>query len=256
MNYLNLQKYTYYNISVVIPCYPPHITHLRSTCYDILRQTILPKEVIIAISGITDAYKNKLLEFFKRIFVYTKVDLIMIHTKKDQPAGINRNMGASVAKYDYVMFIDADDQLHPLKIEVTKYFINKYSPNIFLHSYLQNYSQKQFQQINIRYTNTPIINNEKIYTDTLENKRNLKRSYLHFQICNRKKKGYYYIARGYPTIKKSLLQTYQYDDSPRGQDTKYLVNILHNLGPSNQIVYVDLPLINYHYVDKRPKNSN
>ena len=83
------------DVSVVIPCYPPHIKHLHSLISSLYKHTLIPDEIIVAVSEST----NELLDF-KSTFPIVKV----ITTIEKKTAGENRNRGADVAISKYIAF--------------------------------------------------------------------------------------------------------------------------------------------------------
>ena len=223
-------------ISVVLPCYPPHIKYLGSIFNNLASQTVGPKEVILAISGINPNVKNYLYQRLKAIL--RKIPLHIVHSTKNQAAGTNRNMGSKLATGSHIMFIDADDLIHPKKIEATVYFLLKYAPNVLVHSYVLNKPRNFLDKLPLNYLNARVIFNDRILSDTFQDlrKRDPKR------IVPIKIRGYDHIARGYPTVTKEVMQKYQFSDRPRGQDSEFLQEILCGDG---KIIYVDLPLLNY-----------
>ena len=232
------------NISIVIPCYPPHIIYLDNTFNDILKQTILPQEVILAISGINEETKHILYNKFVNLFKNSNIEFSLIHTEKNQFAGVNRNMGATMAKNDYIMFIDADDCLHPQKIEITKYFLCKYNPNVLVHSLSIGQKKDDYSAINFDYINAEITMSETIYKNTFSSStrnrsRELKGRNTCIYIGDTPNYG---TAHGFPTVKRSVMDTFKYTDMKRAQDGVFLRDILYNIGG---IIHVNLPLINY-----------
>ena len=235
-------------ISIVVPCYAPHLKYLDVTFYDICNQTVLPKEVILAASEINDETKNNLYDKFINLFKFKQIDFKIVSTINVQYAGINRNIGVKLATGDYIMFIDADDSIHPKKIEITKYFLQLYNPNIFLHSFVALKSLNFFKNYQINYENTIVVDNDKIMRNTFGNppKRNRENEFnpnsKHSIRIKCGKKSYYSITNGYATVKRSLFDTFQYTNLPRGQDGVFVRDILWNVG---QVIYVPIPLLNY-----------
>lgn len=116
-------------IGVAIPCYYGHINNLFLLLDSIDEQTILPNKVVVSCSS-TDR-----LEITKKYKFY--LDIIIINEK--QNAAQNRNIASSkLLDMDYVTFIDADDIMHPQRIEILLKAIQTYDSDIILHNYQTN----------------------------------------------------------------------------------------------------------------------
>lgn len=236
------------NISIIIPCYPPHTKYLATILTDIEQQTLLPKEVILAISETDDRKKMELFNEYAKIF-NKKVEFKIINTIEKKLAGQNRNMGASVATGEYLMFVDADDSIHPQKMEITKYYLDRYRPNLLLHSYIKSQPLNFTKTYQIDYKSAEIITNELLLHGTFGDppKRNrvaevalkIRRG---LRVKSEKK---YQIHHGYITVKRSLLPKYKFINSKRGEDTIFNRDILWNEG---NVLFVNLPLLNYNPV--------
>ena len=236
-------------ISIVVPCYAPHLKYLDVTFNDICNQTVFPKEVILAASQIDDETKNNLYQKFIDLFSSNRIDFKIVSTINVQYPGINRNMGAKVSTGDYIMFIDADDSIHPKKIEITKYFLQLYNPNIFLHSLVLSKSLDYFKNFNLDYKNSLIFENDQIFTDTFGNppNRNRKRELNsrkggHSIGAKSKNKIYLQVTHGYATVKRSLFEKFHYTNLRMGEDGVFVRDILWNAGG---IIYAVIPLLNY-----------
>lgn len=232
------------DISVVIPCYGPHLQYIDSTLSNIIDQTSLPKEIILISSETDDKTKQEIVNKYSSLFENKNIIFKVINTTLQQYAGINRNAGAMLATSEYIMFINANDIIHPQKIEITKYFLKRYQPNMLLHSYTNNPSETFNQKID--YINAKIIPNETLYTYT-------------FKIPARRSRGAELKGRtttviklnstnkvphhGYPTIKRSLMNTYKYSNLRQGQDSLFIRDILWSVG---NVLYIDLELVSHY----------
>lgn len=97
-------------ISVVIPCYN-YGCFLQETLMSVKSQTYSDWECIIVNDGSTDNTEEIAIQF-------TKEDN-RFHYLKRENGGLSaaRNTGLSIAKGDYIQFLDADDLIHPEKFE-------------------------------------------------------------------------------------------------------------------------------------------
>ena len=237
-------------ISIVVPCYYPHIKYLDVTFNDICTQTLLPKEVILAISEVNDETKNTIHEKFIKSFNDCQIDFKIINTIEKQHAGINRNMGAKIAICEYIMFIDADDTVHPKKIEATKFFLEKYRPNILLHTLVVHQPMNFLKSYKIDYEKANVITNNEIFIDTFGKPpiRNRKREISHKKgghsigLKSSIKNKYCAVTHGYATVKKSIFDKFQYTDLRNGEDGVFIRDVLWNVG---EVILVTIPLINY-----------
>jgi len=113
-------------LTVVIPCYKPHIPYLRECLDSIETQTVKPNQVIVVCSStlpedIPNEYKQ-----------YTfSCKFIVREDYRNQAQ--NRNEGSLYAKTEFVSFFDADDVMHPQRIETILSHISQ--TDILLHAY-------------------------------------------------------------------------------------------------------------------------
>jgi len=120
-------------IGVAIPCYYGHIKNLIVLLDSIENQTTIPNKVVVSSSSTKNLDINKKYSF----------DLAIIITEEKKNAAQNRNIASSkLDDMDYVTFIDADDIMHPQRIEALLYTISKYESDIILH----NFSMKPFNE--------------------------------------------------------------------------------------------------------------
>jgi glycosyltransferase involved in cell wall biosynthesis len=113
-------------IGVAIPCYYGHIDQLFILLDSIEKQTILPDKVVVSSSS-TQSFENKKTYSFP---------LEIIVTEEKQNAARNRNVAVSkLQDMDYITFIDADDVMHPQRIEVLLEVFKKEDSDIILHNF-------------------------------------------------------------------------------------------------------------------------
>lgn len=98
------------SVSVVIPCYNV-ADYVRSAVESALNQTLPPQEVICVDDGSTDDTFDIL-----RGLKESGAD-ILIRSQENCGATAARNVGLDICNAEYVCFLDADDILHPEKLE-------------------------------------------------------------------------------------------------------------------------------------------
>ena len=118
-NYLSKNKKE--TISVVIPHYN-HQLHITKTIDSILKQTVQPDEIII----VDDMSDN--IELTKKTFEQFSGNnkIKVINSDKKLYAAGARNLGASISTSDIIQFFDADDIMHPQRLEIIKQTFNMY----------------------------------------------------------------------------------------------------------------------------------
>jgi glycosyltransferase involved in cell wall biosynthesis len=95
-------------VSIIIPSYNSK-KYVRETVQSALNQSYSPIEIILVDDGSTDETNVFFSEFEKQ-------GVICI-AQENAGASSARNTGLAIAKGDYIQFLDADDVLHPNKIE-------------------------------------------------------------------------------------------------------------------------------------------
>lgn len=116
-------------IGVAIPCYYGHINNLFSLLDSIDSQTVVPNKVAVSCSSTDNIDIIKKYNFELDIFV----------TSEKLNAAQNRNNAISkLLDMDCVTFIDADDIMHPQRIEILLDTIQKYDSDVILHNYQTN----------------------------------------------------------------------------------------------------------------------
>ena len=114
-------------IGVAIPCYAGHMSKLSLLLDSIENQTVLPNKVVVSCSSTEEFKINKKYSF--PLFVILSLD------KKN--AAENRNIASAqlLSDMDYITFFDADDIMHPQRIEVLCKVINENQSDIVLHNF-------------------------------------------------------------------------------------------------------------------------
>ena len=214
------------DITVCIPCIPIHTYKLYNCLLSIEKQTLLPFEVIIGHSQISQITEQKILNKIKKLNF--KFNVIIDSVEKKCFASANRNRASKLAKGSYISYFDADDIMSIYRIEILWKIIKKYNPYAITHN-----RNKIVDKIPIIYNDIPIIFGKKLFD--IAKKRNKKKS-----IDTR-------ITHGNVTIKKEILKHIQQDESRRvGEDCIFCREILSFYGRNNNtMILLDIPLTKY-----------
>ena len=131
------------SIGVAIPCYYGHIPNLINLLDSIENQTSKPNKVVVSCSSTKDEIElSKSYSF----------PLEIIISEQHKNAAQNRNIAASkLNDIDYITFIDADDIMHPQRIEILLKVFKETKCDIVLHNYLINNCKfDKIENVNIR----------------------------------------------------------------------------------------------------------
>ena len=97
-------------ISIIVPCFNSGKT-LKRTILSIKNQTWKFKEIIIVNDGSTDSYTLEIINDLSR------AKLVKIITQKNKGLAAARNIGAKLAKGNYLFFLDSDDWIDTKTLE-------------------------------------------------------------------------------------------------------------------------------------------
>jgi hypothetical protein len=130
-------------IGVAIPCYIGHIDRLLVLLDSIEQQTRLPDKVVVSCSS-----TNFLPAFPAYKFEF---EIVCEPTKKNTAQ--NRNIaGLRLLDTDIISFFDADDVMHPQRIEFIERAING-GADVVLHDYEDEQMSQSFDTCHILYNN-------------------------------------------------------------------------------------------------------
>lgn len=107
-------------VSIIVPIYNTE-KYLRTCLDSILTQTFTDFEVILVDDGSVDSSGRICDEYAAK-----DKRFVVVH-KPNEGVSVSRNKGLSLAKGDYVSFIDSDDFIHPQMIEFLYYEINNHN---------------------------------------------------------------------------------------------------------------------------------
>lgn len=105
--------------SIIIPLYNK-AAYIENTLKSVLHQSYSNYEIIVVNDGSTDESEEKVLGF--------NDSRIRFYSIKNQGVSVARNFGIEKAKYDYIVFLDADDLWMVKHLETLKILIQNF-PN-------------------------------------------------------------------------------------------------------------------------------
>jgi glycosyltransferase involved in cell wall biosynthesis len=112
-------------IGVAIPCYIGHLENLRVLLESIAKQTRLPEKVVVSCSSTTELPNFPIYNF----------DLIIACSQSLKNPSQNRNIAAKLLDVDIITFFDADDVMHPQRLEFIECAFSG-GASIVLHNYI------------------------------------------------------------------------------------------------------------------------
>lgn len=119
-------------LSFCITCYDGDYNFLDRLLLNLQKQTAAPDELIVYSSGFDDNlfFKTEYIEIAGK-----KIEIKYINSLQRTIQSIARNISASFASGDIIIFFDIDDIPHFQKIEITKKLFDIHDPDFIVHSY-------------------------------------------------------------------------------------------------------------------------
>lgn len=121
-------------ISVVIPFYNSNF-YIGRALDSVIAQSCKPYEVILIDDCSTDQSISSLRNIVTKY--QEKLNIALVSLDQNRGVGNARNVGWSMAKGEFIAFLDSDDAWHPKKLEIQKIFLNNHK-NIDLVGSLSN----------------------------------------------------------------------------------------------------------------------
>ena len=111
--------------SIIVPLYNSE-QFIGRCLSSVFNQSFKDYEIILVDDGSTDDTKQRLLELFAREH-FTEY---LYHYQENQGAGCARNSGIALAKGDYIVFVDSDDYLDAVFLEMASGLIDDDNPDL------------------------------------------------------------------------------------------------------------------------------
>lgn len=133
--------------SMIIPCHYTHFEYLIELLESVSQQTRLPDEVIVALSGTDNLDAAEVARAIGRSWPFK---ITWLPSGDVVSRGGNRNRAAEQASGDILICTDADDLMHPRRIELCMRLLESDPwPQMILHGLILSpeASPKQFQWV-------------------------------------------------------------------------------------------------------------
>ena len=195
-------------LGVCIPCHVSHIKYLPKCLESIENQTHQPEVVSISISETDQPPELPIYSFEVKITI----------SQDHQCEGKNRNIAASLITSDIITFFDADDIMHPQRLEIIYKAFNEQNIDGFIHANkLCASSQYRTRSINkIPWEQT----SSKTYTECFSTSKD--------HICGRVASAHGGMTNGHFTLKRSILEAHPYPvNYGLGVDSDYVYKFHH-----------------------------
>lgn len=211
------------SLSVIIPVYNGE-KHIEKCIKNILEQPIDNIEYII----INDGSKDNTEEILRK---YESNSKIRVVNKKNSGVSDTRNLGISMAKNDYILFLDSDDAFEKKSFQEISEQLSKNKTDIFIFGFKVSGS-------NNRFNDTAVLDEIKKF----QNSKNLKDIVLE-SILKNKNNIYGYIWRGAYSRNFLLDNEIKFDKNLKiSEDYKFFIQCILL---SNSISISDVEYYNY-----------
>ena len=219
-------------IGVAIPCYSGHAHLLNSLLENIYNSTVKPAQIAVSCSS-----WNKDEE---QTGLYKDIPIKVKYSKRQINQAENRNIAAGLLDTELISFIDADDLMHPQRIEYIIKAFQQSTFDVIYHSFVEKLDSQ--------------------YNDIFGEIGQLKLSNNAFEVDPNNKLGI--VLKGYEngvgchnahlTVKRKIMKRFKFDENwevYRSEDSLFTRMLVENKVPCG---YIDNKLSRY--MGWTPKN--
>ncbi len=212
-------------IGIAIPCYKGHLDKLKLLLESIEKQTVKPSEVVVSCSSVSE------IEGLKCKIEALNFPLNIIYSSQNKNAAENRNIAALNLSTDIITFMDADDIMHPQRIEIIhKCFTENPQATMMMHGFNHGYN-KDFEIYDI---NDIVFESNCIFASPDE------------QICHISRHHFEDIHNSQVSVRRFVfgghLRFREEEEFHRKEDTQFNIDILRSGGT---IIYCPARLSKY-----------
>lgn len=238
-------------VSLCVPCIPKDRPALMDLARSLSRQTLPPHELVVAISETTSeqgaALQQELIKVFPRS--------VVLATTEPQYAGQNRQRAINSAGGSIISFMDADDEMHPQRLEIVAGALKAFKTKCVLHTFIldkdQPEKQKYFGERFDDWKSRPKALGHDIYNKLMG--KDTKQTDMGLVGSSKGFKGL--PQHGHVTCTSEAMRALKQSPAPRGQDQEFLRSVLSYYGDDDKtMALIDTPLTYYHPSD-HPDNT-
>merc|ERR1712048_502440 len=231
-------------ISLVIPAIPRDVELLETRILMTLsRQTQQPGEVIIALSDTNATWARELEGRWRQQFF---AGLLVLDYPEKQSAGENRNRGAAKATMPIISFMDADDRMHPQRLEIMSDALTWSKAMVAIHSFsVANEDSAAAERTETkRWEQGEWRSLVELNADgAVSTGQQLSRRWDRFISEAQKGHGYWPLeAHGHLTVSRRVMDDVAFSSQLRNEDTDFIKRVFQHDG---KVVFVPLPLSEY-----------
>ncbi len=114
-------------IGVAIPCYVKHVHLINSLLENISNSTVKPAQIVVSCSSWD---KDE-----EQVGLYKDIPIKVKYSKRQINQAENRNIAAGLLDTELISFIDADDLMHPQRIEYIIKAFQQSSFDVIYHNF-------------------------------------------------------------------------------------------------------------------------
>ena len=227
------------SISLCIPAIP---RDLESGCIfrvvqSAMVQTVPPTEIIIALSNSTYEFGLHARLILRQSAGH--IPLRLIRAPELYFQATSRNNAILASSSDIISFIDADDEMHPNRLEIIQHmFAEDKHLIMFLHGYTEGPELKRWRRENISYTPGHLIGKEELCKSEART-----RHQPHLDLL---------VHHAHVSIRQNMLGGFHFDESKasyRMEDSLFVRGIVAascaNSGSEENILFLNSPLSYY-----------
>jgi len=212
-------------VSLCIPCAPEDIEPLTDFLLPSVRmQTHKPVEVVVALSSAPPSVAERAKANFLRVL--PDVPIVVAAVAEKAYAGVNRNRAAKNSKGDLLVYADADDALHPRRLEFLARIFAHFRPKIILGGWSAGVEKVSpipdpFQ---ILYGKQILARGGTGWLGTLQHS----------------------VHQGQPAVDRTVFDRVQQQPIRRAQDVAFLREVVKTYGVQDYtIMYIGMPLVRF-----------
>ena len=233
------------SISLCIPAIP---RDLDSGCiFRVVQsarlQTVPPAEIIIALSNSTYEFGLRARSLLRRSAGH--IPLRVIRASELHFQATSRNNAIIASSGDIISFIDADDEMHPNRLEIIQHmFAREKRLKMFLHGYTEGHDLKGWRHGNLSFTSGNLIGKEELCKSEART-----RHQPHLDLL---------VHHAHLSLRQNMLGGFHFDESEasyRNEDSLFVRDILVASctvsGSEENILFLDSPLSYYETSETR-----